>query len=135
MISRFRTTGLAIIFMLIMFAGFALAQAPNPERSGDNYFKTRCEDLKYTCGTSFFDDRVEVSCSYPPADWKGQPVYADMVVTYRCHHEKQGGMGVLVCKGFMGLSPDTQATFTPEEFKDAQTRCTRLCKPCPKGWK
>ena len=135
MMSRVRTTCFAIIFMLVMIASFAHAQTASPARPKDNHFKVRCEDLKYTCGTTFFDDRIEVYCAYPPADWKTQPVYADFVFVYKCDYEKQGGVAVLVCKGYMGLSPDTKATFTPEEFKDAQSRCTRLCKPCPKGWK
>jgi hypothetical protein len=132
---RVRKTIIAIIFMVVMIAGFAQAQTANRAQSGDNNFKAQCEDLNYTCGTGFFDDYVEVSCAYPPADWKTQPVFANIVVLYRCHYEKQGGRTVLVCKGFSGVSPGTKATFTSEEFKDAQTRCTKLCTSCPKGWK
>jgi hypothetical protein len=98
-------------------------------------FTARCEDLKYTCGTSFFDESIEVSCAYPPSGWKGEPVYADVVITYKCDFERQGGVKVVVCKGFMGLSPETRATFGEMEFRNAQVRCTDLCKPCPKGWK
>jgi len=96
---------------------------------------SRCEDLKYTCSTDVTEERIEVYCSYPPAGWKGEPVYADVVITYKCDFEKQGGVKVVVCKGFMGLSPDTKATFGEMEFRNAQVRCTDLCKPCPKGWK
>jgi hypothetical protein len=135
MMSRDRTTGLAIIFLLLMTAGFAHAQTANPARSGDNNFEARCEDLKSTCGTSFSDDHLEVICSYPPADWKGQSVYANVVVTYKCDYENQGGSRMVVCKGFLGLSADTRAAFTKDEFLDPQTRCTRLCRACPKGWK
>lgn len=126
---------LAVIFLPFMIAGFAQAQTANPAQSRNHNFESRCEDLNYTCSTSFYEDRVEVTCSYPPADWKTQPVYGNIVVTYKCQYEKQGGKGVLVCKGFLGVSPDTKATFTPEEFRDAQTRCSRLCPSCPQGWK
>ena len=138
MMPKVRITCFAALFVMLV-TGLAYAQTTNPARSRSQYYEARCEDLKSKCGTLFFLENedvksIEVSCAYPPSDWKGQPVYADVVITYKCGLEKKGNERVLVCKGYMGLSPSTQATFTPQEFKDAQTRCSKLCPPCPKGW-
>ncbi len=118
-----------IFAVISMMAIFALT--PPAESGAKNTFQSECEDPKYTCTTTILQDHVEVGCEYPPADWKTQQVYANMVVVYKCQLE----MGAMVCKGFLAVSPNTKATFTREEFKDNQIRCNKICKPCPKGWK
>lgn len=125
----------AALLMMLVIAGFAHAQAVNPVRSQNNDFEAQCEDLKskYTCRATFYEDNVEIWCSTRPADLKEQPVSPQMSVMYKCRPEKQGSTEVWVCK--YGFSPKTMATFTREEFKDTQTRCTRLCSSCPQGWK
>lgn len=131
---RTMALGLVVIGMLGMIPRDALAQGANPA-GPQNIFQARCEEQKLGCTTTFLEDTVEVSCAYPPADWRTQPVYAEIVVVHRCQFEKHGGQAVLVCRGLMGASPHAQRVFTNEEFKDMQARCSKLCSPCPKGWK
>ncbi len=134
---NFRIICFTAIFLMVMAAGFAHAQTVNPARSQNNDFEARCEDLKskYTCTTKFYKDadNIEIWCTTQSAESKEQPVSALMSVMYKCHPEKQGGKEVWVCK--WGWSPKIAFTLTREEFKDTQTRCGRICRSCPEGWK
>jgi hypothetical protein len=98
-------------------------------------FKARCEQKKAECGVSFDKEYIEAHCSYPPSDAKEGVPYGNIVVTYRCEYEKQGDEKVIVCKGYLGLSPDKKITFTSKEFLDPDIRGSKLCFSCAEGWK
>jgi hypothetical protein len=99
-------------------------------------YEARCEATRATCTVSFDkEERISVSNTYPPADAKEGEPYALMAVSYRCDYEKQGDSKVVVCRGFLGISPDKKVTFTDKEFLDPDIRCSRLFSSCGEGWK
>ncbi len=134
----------AIFINALLFVAFQGAAL-----SADSYDK-QCTDQKSKgCHTSIDatgTNEIFVTCSWPvvsslktykPGSRDPDPPTWNITQgSYRCEYETQIGAKMIVCKGYIGVSPDVTATFTEKEFLDAQTRCSRVCHPCPNGsWK
>lgn len=114
----------------ILLAAFQGSAWPEPKS-----YPVACLDPNETCTTVFYGETIQVGCSYVIPPPKGQPLASVGTLTYRCDSEVKGDKRVLVCRGFIGVLPNIKATLTEAEFLDDQTRCDKICWPCPKGWK
>jgi hypothetical protein len=126
-----RTVIVTIAITALAFLIFQTSARAAEKLSG--YYKAKCEESYLDCRTDL-RFAIEVSCTrWTVGDNKFPELRSSLVSVYRCEYKEEGGVKMLECKGFLGATGTR--VLTEAEFLDTQTRCTKVCFPCPTGWK
>jgi len=130
---RGRRLVLVVPLLFAVFGGLAWSQNGEYERY---CARPKGEDRFRRCMTDISDSGIGAYCGGRLEPAPNEPLVADLPgLMWKCKIERQNGARVVVCMGGYYFPLNLKEVLSEAEFKDAQTRCSRLCEECPTGWK